>query len=119
MAEKIAEANGAKAELTYKENAAVTFNDPKLVQRMLPSMRAAIGDVHVYERDWTTNAEDFSYYGSKAPAFYFDLGGMTPGNDPLKMPSKHTAFHMIDENCIKTGVKVFCNLVIDYFNNAK
>ena len=119
MAEKIAEANGARAELTYSENAAVTYNDPKLVQRMLPSMKSAIGEEHFFERDWTTNAEDFSYYGLKAPAFYFDLGGMTPGNDPLKMPSKHTALYMIDENCIKTGVKVFCNLVIDYFNTAK
>ncbi|MBL0233950.1 MAG: amidohydrolase [Chitinophagaceae bacterium] len=119
MAEKIAEGNGAKTELTYAENAAVTYNDPKLVQRMLPSMRSAIGENHVVERDWTTNAEDFAYYGLKTPAFYFDLGGMSPGNDPLKMPSKHTAFYMIDENCIKTGVKVFCNLVVDYFNNAK
>ena len=119
MAEKMAEANGARAELTYSENAAVTFNDPRLVQRMLPSMRSAIGDAHVYERDWTTNAEDFAYYGQKAPAFYFDLGGMSPGNDPLKMPSKHTANYVIDENCIKTGVKVFCNLVVDYFNAAK
>ena len=119
MAEKMAEANGARAELTYTENAAVTYNDPKLVQRMLPSMRSAIGDTHVYERDWTTNAEDFAYYGQKAPAFYFDLGGMSPGNDPLKMPSKHTANYVIDENCIKTGVKVFCNLVVDYFNSGK
>ena len=119
MADKIAEANGARAELTYTENAAVTYNDPRLVQRMLPSMRAAIGETQVYERDWTTNAEDFAYYGQKAPAFYFDLGGMSPGNDPLKMPSKHTALYVIDENCIKTGVKVFCNLVVDYFNTGK
>jgi amidohydrolase len=118
-AEMIAEANGGTAILSWHENTAVTYNDPALVQKMLPSMRAALGDKQVYERAWTTNAEDFSYYGSKAPAFYFDLGGMSIGNDPKKAPSKHTGDYYIDEACIQSGVKTFCNLVFDYFNTAK
>lgn len=116
-AESIAAASGATVTFSYDEKTMVTYNDPALVQKMLPSLKAGIGENNVREREWTTNAEDFSYYGTKAPAFYFDLGGMTKGNDPKKAPSKHTADYYIDEACLKTGVKAFCNLVIDYFNS--
>jgi len=115
-AEKIAEANGGTANFSWEEKTAITYNDPALVQRMLPSLKTAIGEKNLREREWTTNAEDFAYYGRKAPAFFFDLGGMSIVNEQKKAPSKHTADYYIDEACMKTGVKVFCNLVIDYFN---
>lgn len=115
-AEKIAEASGAKAAIVFTEKTLVTYNDPLLVKKMLPSLLATLGPGHVTEREWTTNAEDFSYYGTKAPVFFFDLGAMPVGKDPKKAPSKHTADYYIDEGGMKTGVKAFCNLVIDYFN---
>lgn len=115
-AEKIAEAGGAKASILFTEKTLVTYNDPELVKKMLPSLQSSIGVSNVTEREWTTNAEDFSYYGTKAPAFFFDLGGMPKGNDPQKTPGKHTADYFIDEGGMKTGIKAFCGLVIDYMN---
>lgn len=115
-AEKIAEAGGAKASILFTEKTLVTYNDPELVKKMLPSLQSSIGVSNVAEREWTTNAEDFSYYGTKAPAFFFDLGGMPKGNDPQKAPGKHTADYFIDEGGMKTGIKAFCGLVIDYMN---
>ncbi len=115
-AEKIAEANGAKASISFSEKTLVTYNDPELVKKMIPSLQSAIGAANVTEREWTTNAEDFSYYGTKAPVFFFDLGGMLKGKDPSKAPSKHTADYFIDEGSMKTGIKAFCNLVFDYTN---
>lgn len=115
-AEKIAEASNAKTKLVFSEKTLVTYNDPELVKKMLPSLMSTLGNSNVVERGWTTNAEDFSYYGTRAPAFFFDLGGMKTGNDPRKAPSKHTADYYIDEGSMKTGIKAFCNLVIDYMN---
>lgn len=115
-AEKIAEASNAKIKIAFSEKTLVTYNDPELVKKMLLSLQSTLGNSNVVERGWTTNAEDFSYYGIKAPAFFFDLGGMPKGNDPKKAPSKHTADYYIDEGAMKTGVKAFCNLVIDYMN---
>ena len=115
-AEKIAEAGGAKASILFTEKTLVTYNDPELVKKMLPSLQSSIGVSNVTEREWTTNAEDFSYYGTKAPAFFFDLGGMPKGNDPQKAPGKHTVDYFIDEGGMKTGIKAFCGLVIDYMN---
>ncbi len=116
MASKIAEASGATAETMIYRKTLVTYNTPELVKKMIPSLESAAGPSNVYEREWVTGSEDFSYYGTKAPAFFFYLGGMPKGNDPLKAPPHHTAGFYIDESGMKTGIKAFCDLVIDYMN---
>jgi len=115
-ATKIAEASGAKAEITIDTKTLVTYNTPELVKKMIPSLQSAAGIQNAAEREWVTGAEDFSYYGTKAPAFFFYLGGMPKGNDPKKAPPHHTAEFFIDESGMKTGIKAFCDLVIDYMN---
>ena len=115
-ATKIAEASGASAEVTIDTKTLVTYNTPELVKKMIPSLQSAAGAENVSERDWVTGAEDFSYYGTKAPSFFFYLGGMPKGNDPKKAPSHHTPEFYIDESGFKTGIKAFCDLVIDYMN---
>jgi len=115
-AEKIAEASGATAEVTIDTKTLVTYNTPDLVKKMLPSLQSAAGVNNVTETEWVTGAEDYSYYGTKAPSFFFFLGGMPKGNDPKKAPPHHTADFYVDEAGMKTGVKAFCDLVIDYMN---
>jgi amidohydrolase len=115
-ATKIAEASGATAETTIDTKTLVTYNTPELVKKMIPSLQSAAGIENVAERDWVTGAEDFSYYGTRSPSFFFYLGGMPKGNDPKKAPPHHTAEFYIDESGMKTGIKAFCDLVIDYMN---
>ncbi len=115
-ATSIAEASGATAEVTIETKTLVTYNDPALVKKMIPSLQSAAGESNVIETEWQTGAEDFSYYGTKAPAFFFYLGGMPKGMDPKKAPPHHTAEFYIDESGFKTGIKAFCDLVIDYMN---
>lgn len=115
-ATKIAEASGTTAEVTIDTKTLVTYNNPELVKKMIPSLQSAAGAENVAEREWVTGAEDFSYYGTKAPAFFFYLGGMPKGNDPKKAPPHHTADFYIDDSGLKTGIKAFCDLVIDYMN---
>lgn len=112
----IAEAGGATATVNIDTKTLVTYNDPELVKKMIPSLQSAAGTNNVKEREWVTGAEDFSYFGTKAPAFFFYLGGMPKGKDPMTAPPHHTADFVIDESGMKTGVKAFCNLVIDYMN---
>ena len=116
MAKNIAEASGAKAEVTIDTKTLVTYNSPDLVKRTLRSLYTAAGEKNVKERVWVTGAEDFSYYGTKAPAFFIYLGGMEKGKDPKKAPSHHTPDFYIDESGMKTGVRAFCSIVIDYLN---
>jgi amidohydrolase len=116
---KIAEAGGATAEIEIDTKTLVTYNTPELVNQMIPSLQAAAGKENVAERGWVTGAEDFSYYGTKAPSFFFYLGGMPKGSDINKAPPHHTAEFYIDEAGMKTGIKVLCNLVFDYLNSGK
>ena len=115
-AEKIAEASGTTAEVSIITKTLVTYNTPGLVNKMIPSLQSAAGIENVAEREWVTGAEDFSYYGTKSPSFFFYLGGMPKGNDPKKAPPHHTADFYIDDSGLKTGIKALCDLVIDYMN---
>lgn len=113
-AEKIAEASGAKVKVTIDTKTLVTYNTPELVNKMLPSLASA---GMVKERDWDTGAEDFSYFGTKAPAFYFYVGGMPKGKDPKQAAPHHTADFFIDESGMITGIRAFCAIVLDYMNS--
>src|SRR3954471_15536406 len=108
-AQKIAESMGATAEVTIKTQTLVTYNTPDLVKKMLPSLEKAIGKENVLENEWITGAEDFSYYGTKAPSFFFFVGGMPKGQDPKKAPAHHTPDFYIDDSRLDVGIKAFCN----------
>ncbi len=113
-AEKIAEASNATAEVSFETRTLVTYNTPELVEKMIPSLQTAAGKQNVRPMEWVMGAEDFSYYGTKAPAFFFYFGGMPRGNDPAKAPPHHTPDFMVDDSQLYVGVKTFCQLVFDY-----
>lgn len=113
-ATQIAAAFGATAEVNIDTKTLVTYNTPALVSQMLPALQRAAGKENVTEGTWTTGAEDFSYYGEKAPAFFFNLGGMPKGTDPQNAPGHHTPDFYVDDSMLDVGVKAFCHLVFDF-----
>ena len=112
--QKIAESMGATAEVTIETKTLVTYNMPELVKKMLPSLEKAVGRENVIEDVWTTGAEDFSYFGEKAPSFFFFVGGMPKGKNPKEAAPHHTPDFLIDDSRLDVGVKAFCNIVFDY-----
>lgn len=114
VATSVAEAMGATAEVSIDTKTLVTYNDPELVKMMLPSLATAAGKDNVNEREWTTGAEDFSFFGTKAPAFFFNIGGMPAGTEKSKAPPHHTPDFLVDDSKLDVGVKAFCNIVFDY-----
>jgi amidohydrolase len=119
MCADMAAASGATATVTWREMAPVQVNNPALVLQMLPSLEAAAGTDHVHTIAWTTTAEDFSYYESRAPAFYFFFGGLPKGKDPNTVSSWHTADFYIDDSMLDIGVKGYCYLAVDYAQKKK
>jgi len=113
-ATKIAESMGATAEVKIDRKTPVTYNDPQLVKKMLPSLEKAAGKGNVVDAEWVTGAEDFAFYGQKAPSFFFFVGGMPKGGDPKTVPSHHTPDFFIDDSRLDVGVKAFCNIVFDF-----
>ncbi|MBV6441377.1 MAG: amidohydrolase [Haliscomenobacteraceae bacterium CHB4] len=114
-AEKIAESAGARAEVRIENKTPVTFNDPALTARVLPSLRDAAGSDQVEEVKARTGAEDFGFFAQKVPSFYFFLGGMPRGKKREDAAAHHTPDFYIDESGMKLGVRAFCYLVLDYF----
>jgi amidohydrolase len=110
--QSITAAYGATFELKFDEGAAVTFNEPRLVEETLPMMRRVVGDKNVLSIKPFMPAEDFSYFQKVSPGFYYFLGvgnrakGITAG--------WHTPDFDIDEESLVVGVKVMSNVLLDY-----
>jgi amidohydrolase len=116
---KTAESAGAKAEIKIplSMHYPVTYNDPSLTAKMLPSLGETVGKENLILNPPITGAEDFSYYEEKVPGLFVFLGGMPPGEDPQKAPGLHTARFFVDESSFKVGINTLANLAIDYLNS--
>jgi amidohydrolase len=110
----IAAANGATAEVTIEAYVPVTFNDPALTARMLPTLQAVAGTQNVVEIKAVTGAEDFACYQEKVPGLFVFLGGTTPGSDFSQVADHHTAGFKVDESAFPLGVKTLATLAVDY-----
>src|SRR5690606_41214374 len=73
VAEHVAAAHGATAQANVPDQTGtpVTYNDPDLTARMLPSLQAVVGTDNVYEPPLQMGAEDFAYYAKEVPAMFF------------------------------------------------
>jgi amidohydrolase len=112
-AKNIAAASGATADVVLDSKTGVTYNNPALTQQMLPSLQKATNG-NAITMDAVMGAEDFSFFADKIPALYFYVGGLPAGKDPKSAAPHHTPDFFIDESGMKTGIKAFCYLVLDY-----
>jgi amidohydrolase len=117
-AKNIAEASGATAEVAFDAKTLVTYNDPALTRRMLPSLQKATSNNAVV-MNAVMGAEDFSFFGDKVPALYFYLGGLPAGKKPEETAAHHTPDFYVDDSGMKTGIKAFVYLVTDYMAMGK
>lgn len=118
MATHIAEASGAKAEVSFDKKTPVTYNDPALTENMVSALNRAAGVGNVIRIPADTGAEDFAYYQQKVPGFFFFVGACPPDQDPSTAPSHHTPDFMMDEGALKTGLKGMLNVTLDYMFSA-
>lgn len=112
-AEKIAESTGAMAEVKIHTGYPVTFNNPQLTAKMLPSLEKAAGEANVRVVKATTGAEDFSFFAQKVPGLFFFLGAKPRNIDVLDASQHHTPDFYIDESGFIVGMRALAQLVID------
>lgn len=112
--QSIAESAGASAELVIDEGLPVTFNDPELTRKMLPSLFASAGENNVHVSKAVTIAEDFSVFAREVPGLYFLLGAKPLDIPALEASQHHTPDFFIDESSFVLGMKSLSNLAIDY-----
>jgi amidohydrolase len=115
-ATSIARSSGAEAEVTINNGYPVTYNDPIMTERMLPTIEATVGADKVELINPITGAEDFSFFAREVPSVFLFLGGMSPGTKPEDVPGHHTPDFVIDESGLKYGVQLYTNLALDYLH---
>jgi amidohydrolase len=118
-AESIAAASGATATMTLSQLAAVTYNDPALTERMVPTLRRVLGNANVSVGPPVTASEDFAYYQQKVPGMFFFLGITPKGADPATVAPNHSPKFYADEGALVPGMRALANLALDYLFLAK
>lgn len=111
----VTSAYDAKFDLSFDDSNPVTYNEPALVNKTLPTIRRIVGDTNVLPLKPFMPAEDFSYYQKVIPGFFYFLG---VGNKAKGlMPAWHTAEFDVDEESLVVGVKVMANVLLDYLDH--
>jgi amidohydrolase len=115
LVENTAEASGATATFEFEEYFnPVTYNDPALTARVLPSLRKVAGAANVKEIPLITGAEDFAYYGKKIPSFFFMVGATPKGANAATAPANHSPLFYLDETAIPLATRALITVAVDY-----
>jgi amidohydrolase len=114
-----ANANNAKAKITYQVSYPITYNDPELYENMLPSLKRINGPENVHFMNAITGAEDFSFFQKEVPGLYFFIGGAQKGTDPKKAAPHHTPDFYVDDSAMLTGIKSMATLALDYLSKGE
>lgn len=115
-ATNIAKSMNATAEVTLPLDYSypITYNDPELMRKMLPTLKTTAGSKNAVLTKAVTGAEDFSFFQEEVPGLYLFVGGKEKGVPSEEAPGHHTPEFKIDESGMKLGVKLLTNLTLDY-----
>lgn len=114
IATKYAEAAGATATFELGLGYPSTVNDPALTERMVPTLKRAVGEDNVKVGSLASTAEDFSFFQQKVPGFFVFLGVTPRDQDHTKVAQNHSPLFFADESALPVGVKVMTSLAIDF-----
>jgi len=113
--QNVTAAYGATFDLKFDGANPVTYNEPRLVEETLPTLRRIVGDANVIAPKPFMPAEDFSEYQKVVPGFFYFLG---VGNKARGITAAwHTAEFDVDEESLVVGVKVMANVLLDYLDH--
>lgn len=103
--EKIAEANGARAEVEISRGYPFLTNHPELTKNFIDKATSWLGEENVDpELPLRMSSEDFSYYGQLIPSCYFRIG--VRNEEMGIVHSVHNSKFDIDHEALKTGMKM-------------
>jgi hippurate hydrolase len=120
-------AGAPEPKVEFSDATPATFNDERLVERLVPVFRRVLGEDNVVPVELSMGGEDFSQYGlAGVPIFMFRLGSVTPeriaesvaAGKPL--PSLHSAEYAPEPRAtIATGITAMTAALLDLLAPAK
>jgi amidohydrolase len=117
-AESIATSGGATAEVTITPGYPITYNDPTLTEKTLPTLRRVAGTANVRLVNAVLGAEDFSFFQKNAPGVFFWLGTRPTNQTAEEAASNHSPLFYIDESGLALGVRALAHVAVDYLEKG-
>lgn len=116
LAEGVAKAHGATAEVMLRNYTPVTVNDAELFATLRPVLVELLGPAGVIDDRPHMGAEDFAYYAREVPGFYFFIGVGDPAVELDAMT--HTDRFVADERAIGVGLRAGAALLLTVLSDA-
>ena len=108
----ICEAADASFDLGYEFGTMSVYNDPALTAGALSTAERVLGSkAALVEQKPEMGGEDFSYFGTIAPAVMLNLGVVPP---ELEATAVHSPTFIADEAAIPIGVNLMSNIILDH-----
>ncbi len=117
IAESIAEANHAHAEVKVEKAVPVTVNDPALTEKMIPTLKRIGGDGGSRPQQRVMVAEDFSYFQEKVPGLFYFVGVTPKDQDMAAAAPNHSPRFHIDESGLLQGARSLAALTVDFLSS--
>lgn len=115
LAQKIAEAHGAKAEVEVVLGYGSTINNTAMVSKFSPALKRVGTPAGVFENKAGSMAgEDFSRFAEKAPGFFFNLAVTPPSVDLFGVASNHSPLFQGDDKALPVGVRAMSTLAVEF-----
>jgi amidohydrolase len=114
IAESIAAANDATAEVKIDKAVPVTVNDPVLTEKMLPTLKRIGGDGGSKMNQRVMVAEDFAYFQQQVPGMFYFVGITPKDQDMSKAAPNHSQRFFVDESGLVQGVRSLAALAVDF-----
>ena len=108
----ICQAAGAPFDLAYEFGTGSVYNDPALVRGALAVAERVLGSKEALtEQKPEMGGEDFSAYGTIAPAVMLNLGVVPPDREATAV---HSPTFVADEAAIPIGINLMANILLDH-----
>lgn len=119
VAEGIAAAHDATAEVDLEAGYPVTINDSEFAAFVAGTARQLIGEDRVHEMPAPImGGEDFSYVLQQVPGAMAFLGGLPADRDPATAPQNHSNKVVFDEPAMAVGVALYAATAIRHLNGG-
>jgi amidohydrolase len=119
VAEGIAAAHGATAEVDLEPGYPVTINDPAYTAFVTETARDLVGPDRVVELAAPImGAEDFSYVLQQVPGAMAFLGARPAAQDPATAPQNHSNLVVFDEAAMPVGIALYADVAIRHLERG-
>ena len=117
IAESIKREMGIDYKLTTHLKSGVVYNDPKISELVKAAAVKVVGEEKTVAAEMRLGAEDFAFYGEKAPAVFFRLGNYN--EEKGCVAAAHSSEFKVDDDVLHLGAETFTQFVLDNMNGIE